>query len=127
MGLWFFPAWGFLLWLLATIVIRVTGQHLFDPDQPVIVALVFFGTVPLIAAVTIPIYDWRRVNLQDRPTAAILMALPGLLIDILVLLLFSRVYPNLGDTGNLFGAWLLWAYGLVLISGLLPYNRLWKV
>jgi multiple sugar transport system permease protein len=25
------------------------------------------------------------------------------------------------------GAWLLWAYGLVLISGMLPYNWLWRV
>jgi hypothetical protein len=127
MGLWFFPAWGFLLWLIATVVMRVTGEHLLDPDQVVVTFLVFAGTLPLIAAVTLPIYDWRQVNLQDRPTAAILMSLPGLFIDILVLLLFSRIYPNLGDTGALFGAWLLWAYGLVLISGLLPYNRLWKV
>ena len=127
MGMWFFPIWGFLLWLLATIAMRVVGQHLLDPDQPVIATLMFLGTVPLIAVVTVPVYDWRRVNLQDRPSAAILMALPGLVIDVLVLLLFSTIYPNLGDSGALFGAWLLWAYGLVLITGLLPYNRLWKV
>jgi hypothetical protein len=127
MGMWFFPAWGFALWLVATIVVRVVGQHLFDPDQALIVVFVFLGTVPLIAAVTIPIYDWRRLNLQDRPAAAILMSLPGLLIDVVVLLIYGTVYPNLGDTAGMFGAWLLWAYGLVLISGLLPYNRLWKV
>jgi hypothetical protein len=127
MGMWFFPLWGFVVWLLATIVVRVSGQHLFVSDQPVIVAFVFLGTIPLIAAVTIPIYDWRRVNLQDRPTAAILMSLPGVLIDVAILLAFSSVYPNLEDADGLFGAWLLWAYGLVLITGLLPYNRLWKL
>lgn len=127
MGMWFFPAWGFLLWLLATIVMRVVGHHVLDHEQPIITTLLFLATIPLIAVATVPVYDWRRINLQDRPTAAILMALPGLLIDVPVLLLFSTIYPNLVDAGVLFGAWLLWAYGLVLISGLLPFNRLWKI
>jgi hypothetical protein len=55
------------------------------------------------------------------------MSLPGLLIDVLVLVLFADIYPNMEGREGLFGAWLLWAYGLVLISGLLPYNRLWRV
>ncbi len=127
MGMWFFPLWGFLVWLLATLIVRVSGQHFLDTDEPVIVAFLFLGTIPLIAAVTIPIYDWRKVSLHDRPAAAILMSLPGILIDVVVVLMFSTVYPNLGDVAGLFGAWLLWAYGLVLITGLLPYNRLWQV
>ena len=127
MGMWFFPLWGFLVWLLATLIVRVSGQHFLDTDEPVIVAFLFLGTIPLIAAVTIPIYDWRKVSLHDRPTAAILMSLPGILIDSVVLLAFSSVFPNLDDVAGIFGGWLLWAYGLVLISGLLPYNRLWKM
>ena len=127
MGMWFFPLWGFLVWLIATVIVRISGQHLLDPDQPVIVVFLFLGTVPLIAAVTIPIYDWRQVSLHDRPTAAILMSLPGLLIDVVVLLAFPTIFPNLGDVAGIFGAWLLWAYSLVLITGLLPYNRLWQV
>lgn len=125
--MWFFPVWGFLLWLAATVVVRVTGEHFMHPDQPIATALAFLMTIPLIAAVTLPIYDWRRVYLLDRPIAAILLCLPGLLIDVLVLVQFSRVYPNLEGGEAVFGAWLLWAYSLVLLTGIVPYNRMWKV
>lgn len=127
MGLWFFPLWGLLLWLVATVVMRASGHLFMHPDQPWLAALAFLLTVPLIAAVTIPIYDWRRVNLFDRPAAAILMCLPGLLIDVVLLAWFETVYPNLEGGGALFGAWLLWAYALVLLTGLFRVNRMWKV
>lgn len=127
MGIWFFPVWGFLLWLVATVVLRVSGHHYLHPDHPWLATLAFLATIPLIAVVTIPVYDWRRVNLVDRPIAAILLCLPGLLIDVPVLAEFDLVYPNLEGGGALFGAWLLWSYALVLITGLLPYNRMWKV
>lgn len=125
--MWFFPVWGFLLWLAATIVLRVTGQYYLHPDHPYLSTLAFMLTIPLIALVTIPVYDWRRVNLGDRPTAAILLCLPGLLLDVVVLVQFSTVYPNLEGGEAVFGAWLLWAYSLALISGLVSYNRMWKI
>jgi hypothetical protein len=125
--MWFFPVWGLALWLVATIIIRFTGQHYLHPDHPYLSFFTFLLTVPLIAVATFTVYDWRRVSLPDRPTAAILLCLPGLLLDIPVMVWFERVYPNLEGAAGLFGAWLLWAYALVLISGVVPYTRMWKM
>jgi hypothetical protein len=125
--MWFFPVWGFLLWLAATVVLRVTGEHYLHPDHPYIAALAFLMTMPLIAVATWPVYDWRRINLFERPRAAVLMCLPGLLLDVVVLVQFSRVFPNLDGGEALLGGWLLWVYALVLITGLVPYTRMWKI
>lgn len=125
--MWFFPVWGVVVWLAATIVVRVSGHYYLHPDHPYLSALAFLLTVPLVGLVTVPVYDWQRVSLLDRPTAAILLCLPGLVLDALVLLLFARVYPNLEGGETVFAAWLVWAYALVLVSGLLSYTRMWRI
>lgn len=118
----FFVGWGFLLWLVATIFFRLLGQFLLSAEAPVIVALTFLVTVPLIAAVTYRVYDQRGVEPSERLTAAVCIALPGMLLDVLSFSFFAAAFPNLSEisAGALFGAWVLWAYGLILISGLFP-------
>lgn len=47
------------------------------------------------------------------------IALPGMLIDTIVLTVFPRVFTNLPvESDRYFGSWLLWAYSLILITGL---------
>jgi hypothetical protein len=123
----FFVAWGFLVWAAAIVLLRLTGHYYLHPDHLYLSALTFLVTVPLIALLTWPVYDWRRVYPLDRPRAAIFLALPGMLGDIVVLLLFARVLPNLASGAWLFGAWTLWAYVLVLITGFVSISRLRRV
>ena len=60
----------------------------------------------------------------DRPAAAACIALPGMLLDTLSLSFFGSAFPNLhalsASADALFGAWLLWVYGLILLTGVLP-------
>jgi hypothetical protein len=49
------------------------------------------------------------------------IVLPGMLIDTIVLIVFPDVFTNLSvESDRYFGSWLLWAYGLILITGISP-------
>lgn len=120
----FFVGWGLALWLGATIFFRLLGHFLLDPANPVLVVVTFVATVPVIAAATYPAYALAKMDSaqgHQRSVAAVCIALPGMLLDVLSLSFFSFTFPNLSDlsAGALFGAWLLWAYSLILSSGFL--------
>lgn len=120
----FFIGWGFLLWLVATIFFRLLGQFLLDPATIALVATTFVLTVPVIAAATYPVYTMWRLGAAERPAAAAFVAIPGMFLDILSLSFFETAFPNLAalpaSADALFGAWLLWAYGLILLTGFVP-------
>lgn len=122
----YFLGWGVLLWLIATVFFRLVGQLLLNPESFVLVVLTFVVTVPLIAAVTYPVYAKREIVPTERPVAAICIALPGMIVDVVSLSFFGALFPNLyalpGSAGALFGAWMLWAYALILLSGLVPLS-----
>lgn len=84
----------------------------------------FVSAVPLIVVVTYPIYTVMKISRSERPAAATLIALPGILLDVLSLSFFGSVFPNLAalsaSTDALFGAWVLLAHGLILLSGFFP-------
>lgn len=110
----FFLFYGFLVWLGATIIFRSIGQFFFTLDQPFFLIATYLLVVPLIFVVTYLIYRWKRVNALQQVKAAILIALPGLLIDSIVLVFFSTIFVNLEPAmDRIFGSWLLWAYSLV--------------
>lgn len=120
----FFVGLGFLLWLVATIFFRLLGQFLLDPASPALVAATFVLTAPVIALAIYPAYAVVGVDAAERPAAAALVVLPGMLLDVLSLFFFGTSFPNLSvlsaSADALFGAWLLWAYGLILLSGFFP-------
>lgn len=122
----YFLGWGVILWLIATVFFRLVGQLLLNPGSLAPVILIFIATVPLIAAVTYPVYAKRAVPFAELPVAATCIALPGMVLDVVSLSFFGAAFPNLaalpGSAGALFGAWMLWAYALILLSGLLPLH-----
>ena len=120
----YYLLWGFLIWLLATLAVRVAGQFLLQPDSVFMMSLLYLATIPVIAAVTYPVYRWQNLNSDRRKEAAMLFVLPGILLDAFVVLGFARAFPNVtGQADGLFGAWLLWAYGLALLTGFFPRAR----
>ena len=120
----FFVGLGVLLWLAATIFFRLLGQVLLDPTSPALVAATFVATAPVIGAVIYPAYAAVKVDAAQRPAVAAAVVLPGMLLDVLSLVFFGTAFPNLSalsaSSDALFGAWLLWAYGLILFSGFFP-------
>lgn len=111
-------AWGFLLWMSATILFRLFGQTFLIPGQVFLVLSIFILAIPLIIIATYPYYYFRGIPETERLKAAVQIALPGMLLDILSIIYFAKVFPNLtNDSLPLFASWLLWAYSLILITG----------
>lgn len=114
----YFVGWGLLLWLVATVIFRLTGQWFLVPDSAALLGAAYYGAVPLIALVTLPLYRLFRLDADTRVRAAVLIALPGMLLDMVTTLVFDRVFPNLeAEAVGPFSSWLFWAYGLILASG----------
>jgi hypothetical protein len=117
----FFLVWGFLLWLVTTLVYRLIGQYLWSLESLVLLLMTFALVVPLVAALTYPIYDWRKVKSFERPLAAIYILLPGMLLNIACIPFFPIVFPNLPSTTAVyFCALVLWTYSLVLLTSFVP-------
>ncbi|MBG9589056.1 DUF5367 domain-containing protein [Cytobacillus firmus] len=111
-------AWGFLLWMSATILFRLFGQIFLIPGQVFLMLTIFILAIPLITIATYPYYYLRNIPETERLKAAVQIALPGMLLDILSIIYFAKVFPNLtNDSLPLFASWLLWAYSLILLSG----------
>lgn len=117
----FFSIWGFFLWLVVTILVRFAGQFLLNPDNFMVVLLTFVFTAPLMAAVTYPIYIWRKIPISERPLAAICTLLTGMFLDVFIVLFYPVVLPNLSPVEiRIYSALLLWAYSWGLLSGFFP-------
>lgn len=118
--MFFFVLWGVLVWLGATTFVRLGGQWFFNGDFTML--LFAFGImIPLIALATYPFYRWRDVKPSERPTAALYAVLPGMILDVFVILFFPFVFPNLEPTEAApYSAWLFWGYSLGLMTGFIP-------
>ncbi len=111
---------GFAIWLVATIVVRLAGQRFFLTDNSVVMIVIWALTAVALFIVAQAIFRWRNLPQNERYLAAILLVLPGQLIDGLVVNAFVDVFPNMpAVAAGPFGAWLLLAYGVVLVAGVI--------
>jgi hypothetical protein len=114
---------GLAVWLVATIAIRLAGEHIFRAGSSIHSALLFVVTA---VAIAVPIFLLtRRLPSRDAGLrAAAWIILPGMLLDAGSVLWFRAVFPNLPDSaGMLFASLLLWAYGIALLTALSSGKR----
>jgi hypothetical protein len=110
---------GFLVWLLATLIVRYNGQYLFSMDNTINIILLYIGIGPLLYVLTLYVFKRFRLNDQSRLRSAVLMAIPGMLFDVLCLKFHCAVFPTLSHEQVLIlGSWIIWAYLIVLFIGL---------
>ena len=118
----FYPFCGLLLWLAATLLFRYWGGELIQPGT-ILIWLSFGLIVPGIPWLMLALFQLRGTAPQDRPKAALLVAVPGMLLDLLTLSFHRSVFPGISDANfHLFFVWLMWAYALILLAGLY-YSR----
>jgi hypothetical protein len=111
---------GLALWLLATLAIRLWGQYVFRTRSAAEWALLF-GVTAVVIAVPISLLVRRLPTGEAGLRAAVLVALPGLLLDTGIVLWFRSVFPNLPEMAGMpFAALLLWAYAIALLAGVWP-------
>lgn len=116
--------WGLLVWFVVALSVRLAGHVLLSPANPLLVAGFFVSVVPLMAMVTYPVYRWFAVPHEKRGSAAALLSLPGMFLDVLLVLFAGTVFPAMeqGAVVN-FGAILLFGYAIVLLTGFVPGSR----
>ncbi|MBW4517022.1 MAG: DUF5367 domain-containing protein [Timaviella obliquedivisa GSE-PSE-MK23-08B] len=115
----FFFGMSFLIWLIATVVLRLWGHTLFVPASNLSMISSFLFSLTCLPLLVYVIFQWQKVPPHQRPEAAMYLAIPGMLLDVVTTYLFRQAFPNILSTANgAFGAWLLWGYAIVLVTGL---------
>ncbi|KAB1196181.1 MULTISPECIES: DUF5367 family protein [Haloferax] len=111
---------GLAIALVAGLVFRIVGHLVLDPSNPVVVAAIFVLTIPLMWGLAVAVFRWRGLDGVERREGAVLLVVPGMLVDAVSTALFSVVYPNMSlAAAGLFGGLLLLAYATVLVAGFL--------
>jgi hypothetical protein len=116
--------WGLAVWAVVAVTARLVGHLVLDPALPLLAVGAFVAAVPLMTAVTYPVYRWRGMAPAARPRAAVLMSLPGLLLDTLLVGFAGTTLPAMGPQSvQWFGALLVFGYGVVLLSSVWPVDE----
>jgi Family of unknown function (DUF5367) len=115
---------GLVGWLIATLIVRAAGQILLPFDSLFTIVLPFVVAIPAMLVIMQLLYNWQQIDPPNRLRAAASTALPGMVLDAVIVLCFPVVFPNMPASANIpFGALMLWGYGLILLSGFFPTVR----
>lgn len=120
----FFFGISFLIWLTATVVLRLWGHTFFIPDSTLSMVSSFLFSVTCLPLLVYAIFQWKKVPPHQCLEAAVCLSIPGMLLDVVTTYFFTQAFPNVLPTADgAFGAWLLWGYVIVLLTGLLISRR----
>jgi Family of unknown function (DUF5367) len=118
---------GFVIWLLATVALRLAGQRLLRPGEPSATLILFAVTFPLMALLVRRVCISARLPREEWLSAAVSLLLPTLLLDPFSSAFFSIVFPNMvPEVAGVFGGWMLWCCAGGLIGAMLwrPKSRM---
>src|ERR1700733_14138796 len=108
---------GFVIWLVASIILRFAGQYVFHPESPAAIAMLLIASFPLMALVARRICADAHLPREQWPAAAIFLLLPSLILDTFSATFFATVYPNIPpQAAGLFGGWILCCCGGALLG-----------
>jgi len=108
-----------VIWLIATSILRLWG-HIFFIPSALSMSVNFLWFLCFLPLVVYGIFRWQKVPPQQHQDVAIYLAVPGMLLDVLTTYFFPQVFPNmLPSLDGPFGAWLLWGYAIVLMTGVI--------
>ena len=113
---------GVVIWAAATAALRLFGEWLF-PSVSTGAGLLLLGiSLPLMIVVAMAVLG--RFEGDEKSRAAIFLVAPGMLLDAISALAFSRVFPNIrADAAGLFGGWLLFCNVVVLLTAVVLTRR----
>ena len=104
---------GFIIWVAATIALRLGGQYVFGRVPPILLLLI---TLPVMALVARAIL-WHFPTREQRALGAVALVAPGMLLDTISAIWFPLIFPNIrAGCSGLFGGWLLFCNVVVLLT-----------
>jgi hypothetical protein len=114
---------GALVWLLARIFFRFTGQWFLDSEPFVLLFGFTWMTVSSALAVWF-VVRWFCPSRDQLWPFGIGLVVPGLFGDAIITMFFGLIYPNIGGyMAAGYGSWMLWGYGVIMASLLLFGER----
>ena len=111
-------AFGFLVWLIATIIFRYWGHTFFYVDNGMLTTALFLGTIPVLYVLANWVFKHFKLVGPTRLKSAVLMAIPGMFCDVLCVKFHDLVFPLFtSEQADVLSAWILWVYAIVLLLG----------
>lgn len=111
---------GIVLALVGAVLVRMFGAALIDPLEPMALVWLYAALVPGTALLVWLLFGLLKVPGDRRLEAIALVALPGLLLDSVLLLLGEGFFGTFWfEQLRILGSWLLAAYGLSLLAALI--------
>lgn len=72
---------GFLVWLSATVLFRVAGQHFFIVDNAFVLITLYIILIPALGLLATTVFNKFQLNNLESVKSAAIMVLPGMLLD----------------------------------------------
>jgi hypothetical protein len=99
---------GFVIWLLATIALRLAGEWIINPASFAAVAALLALSAPAMFYLPRRIFAGLALPRDRYAIAGIALVAPGMILDTISAIWFPQVFPNMPpDAAGLFGGWLL--------------------
>jgi hypothetical protein len=112
---------GLIVWFAATIALRLVGQHLLRPADPVGTFVLFATSFPLMAWLVRRLCVGAHLSSEQFLAGAVSVALPTLLLDPFSCVFFPVLFPNMApQVAGVFGGWLLWCCAGAIVGALIP-------
>lgn len=112
---------GFSVWLIATLIVRFWGQHLFLVENNLAIGFLFIIVLPTLYFLVQWVFNRFQLTPDAQVKSSLLMALPGMFCDIFCIKFHTIIFPLLKiEQVILLSVWVLWAYALVLLFGFIP-------
>jgi len=108
---------GFVIWLLATIALRLGGQWIINPASTAAVAALLAISAPAMFYLPRRIFAGLGLAPDRYAAAGIALVAPGMILDTISAIWFPQVFPNMpADAAGLFGGWLLFCNVFALLG-----------
>jgi hypothetical protein len=116
--MWPMFVYGLIVWAGGTLAARLAFDAVFAPGHPFALTLWFAATVVVAALVALPLYSRLGLSASQRRQAAIALALPGMVLDTLILGFSHHFVP--GGRDAVVAAWTLWSYAALFLTAEIP-------
>lgn len=116
---------GFTLWLIATLVFRFAENNFFFIDNFIVISSLYIGTIPVLYLFVKWVFNKFQLTNTQMKESVILMSIPGMVLDTFAIKFYYLVFPTLSkDEAIILGSWVIWAYVVVLLIGLLSKKEI---
>jgi hypothetical protein len=111
---------GLLIWIAATVLIRLTGHYFLHPGHNIQTVLLYAVSLSAMLLLVRGIAYWLKIERSAWIRAAGWLALPTLVLDPFSCIFFNRLFPNMDPAAaGIFGGWMLICCCGAMLAGLL--------